>query len=203
MTAVRPLLDAILHIYPVTSPSGHCHPPSPPSPPPRSRRSSSQSTPSWNYPYPSNASRFLSKQIRHVHTPSPRSLPNDKYPQRVATDMSSPGPGRNRLSQSPSRHHGLTALSPLQAFSPLQPTAPLFGISHSRSNSDAGSVASSVADGSRTGSVTRSLSRRQSLIASAEKWSPGELENSRGDASSLFSRLTLVKAPAEGANIRR
>jgi hypothetical protein len=121
------------------------------------------------------------------------------------SSSSSSGFGKNlRLSPSPSRHHGLTALSPLQTFSPLHSTAqPL----RERENHPSSNTSPERAQGSlsRKNSLTRSLSRRQSLIIHAEKWRSGEDYDwdSSADASTLFSRLTLVKAPVEGANLRR
>ena len=121
------------------------------------------------------------------------------------SSSSGSGFGKNaRLSPSPSRHHGLTALSPLQAFSPLQTTAqPLRERENHPSNNT--SPERGQNGRSRKNSLTRSLSRRQSVIINAEKWRSGEDYDwdSSADASSLFSRLTLVKAPVEGANLRR
>lgn len=103
----------------------------------------------------------------------------------------------SKLSPSPARHHGLNALSPLQAFSPLQ-TLPLPVKDKSQS-----SGTDSPKTHTRSSSLTRSLSRRQSLIANAEKWGRGEEEENRGDIGSLFSRITLVKAPAEETTLKR
>jgi hypothetical protein len=121
---------------------------------------------------------------------------------------SSPSGLRPRPHQSPSRHHGLSALSPLQGLSPM-PTAsvplPSPRSSHARSISGE-SDGRSAGGHSRAGSVTRSLSRRQSLYHSAAEWGDGKEygnENTSTPAS-LFSRLTLVKAPAsEQAGLRR
>ncbi len=42
------------------------------------------------------------------------------------------------------------------------------------------------------------------MIIEAEKWGKGEDEDDQKvDVMNLFSRLTLVKAPAEAANLRR
>jgi hypothetical protein len=68
---------------------------------------------------------------------------------------------------------------------------------------------------SRSTSITKSLTRRQSLIAGAARWDQGQREE-WGDenhwagiaagalpTSGLFSRLTLVKAPAEKSGLKQ
>ncbi|ORY30411.1 hypothetical protein BCR39DRAFT_529782 [Naematelia encephala] len=107
-----------------------------------------------------------------------------------------PSPSRNaRGNISPSRPFGLSALSPLQTFSPLQPKSTLDGAGFAGSSEGRRSRASS------RGSLTRSLSRRQSLIDHAARWAVGDEygDENYGSVSGLFtkSRLTLVKAPAE------
>ncbi|WVQ97991.1 hypothetical protein IAU59_005111 [Kwoniella sp. CBS 9459] len=113
--------------------------------------------------------------------------------------MTSPSSlGRNiKAATSPSRPPKLSALSPLQTFSPLQPVKTALP--------STGSDAGSINGRSRSSSVTRSLSRRQSLYAQAAQWGVKEDQNDYSDASNLFSRLTLVKAPPEeaGSAIRR
>lgn len=108
-------------------------------------------------------------------------------------------PAKARASPSPSRPSKLTVLSPLQAFSPLQP------MTHARERSYPSSDTSSVHTRSRASSITRSLSRRQSLIAHAARWGAGEdyEEEDVMRAAGLFSRLTLVKAPSENEGLKR
>lgn len=227
------LLDAILHYYPVTSSSDtrptlssrFNNPESPSRPPtPRIRNVSLPHSPPYRfypYPYPTAPSRFLKLQSSQVHAPVPRhhqtvnkkSAPKqhpthgsmDRHFSKSLQDEPFGGSGgfgkqNARLSPSPSRHHHqLTALSPLQAFSPLQSTQPLRETStNSEYRSGHGR--------SRSNSITKSLSRRQSLIINAERWGKKEEEDeydARGDAMSLFSRLTLVKAPVEAATLKR
>ncbi|KAK6903860.1 hypothetical protein I203_107368 [Kwoniella mangroviensis CBS 8507] len=101
-------------------------------------------------------------------------------------------------SASPSRPPKLSALSPLKTFSPLLP------VKSALPSTSASSDAASIGGRSRASSVTRSLSRRQSLIAHAASWGAGgHNEPEHPDAGNLFSRLTLVKAPAADTNIRR
>ncbi|WWD21435.1 hypothetical protein CI109_105920 [Kwoniella shandongensis] len=105
---------------------------------------------------------------------------------------------QSRASPSPSRPMKLSALSPLQTLSPLQPVR---ATPSSLASSDTGSIGGR----SRANSVTKSLSRRQSLIAHAEKWGRGDkfMDDDYEKPPDLFSRLTLVKAPAENTGIRR
>ncbi|WVF69948.1 hypothetical protein IAT40_004733 [Kwoniella sp. CBS 6097] len=113
--------------------------------------------------------------------------------------MTSPSSyGRNiKAATSPSRPPKLSALSPLQTFSPLQPAKTALP--------STGSDAGSIHGRSRSSSVTRSLSRRQSLYEHAAKWRSGKEQDDSPDLGNLFSRLTLVKAPPEetGSAIRR
>ena len=115
----------------------------------------------------------------------------------------------SRSSSSATRPHLFNALSPLQAFSPLQPIAqPISGSTSPLppSKDPSGSPGSSVGAPSlsRSSSVTRSLSRRQSLIAHAARWDKGEyVDENLTNPMALFSRLTLVKAPQEKQGIRR
>ncbi|WVW78552.1 hypothetical protein I302_100508 [Kwoniella bestiolae CBS 10118] len=112
---------------------------------------------------------------------------------------SSPYSSRNvRGSASPSRPPKLSALSPLKTFSPLQP------IKSALPSTSAPSDTGSISGRSRASSVTKSLSRRQSLIAHAATWGAGgQQEPEHPEAGSLFSRLTLVKAPAADTTARR
>ncbi|WWC86994.1 uncharacterized protein L201_001876 [Kwoniella dendrophila CBS 6074] len=101
-------------------------------------------------------------------------------------------------SLSPSRPIKLSALSPLQTFSPLQPAK--ISLPSTATASDAGSVSGR----SRASSVTKSLSRRQSIIAHAASWDKeARLEHEQPNIGNLFSRLTLVKAPAADTTVRR
>nr|ODN93822.1 hypothetical protein L204_05008 [Cryptococcus depauperatus CBS 7855] len=93
---------------------------------------------------------------------------------------------RQRTSSSP-RLPKLSALSPLQAFSPLESTR--------RISETAAPLSSSL---QRAGSLTRGLSRRESMIENAKKWT-GE-DNEEDEGTGLFSRLTLVKAPTQENN---
>lgn len=73
--------------------------------------------------------------------------------------------------------------------------------SHARSisgDADVGSVGSGGGNHSRTNSITRSLSRRQSLYRAAAEWTEGKeyADENLTNPAALFSRLTLVKAPA-------
>ncbi|OCF37385.1 hypothetical protein I316_00506 [Kwoniella heveanensis BCC8398] len=130
---------------------------------------------------------------------SPNRSPGGKENMLPDDHMTSPSShGRNiKAATSPSRPPKLSALSPLQTFSPLQPVKTALP--------STGSDAGSLHGRSRSSSVTKSLSRRQSLYAHAAKWGAGDDQNDLPDAASLFSRLTLVKAPPEetGSAIRR
>ena len=194
------LLDAILHYYPIS----HSKPNSPvPSVEHAADRANSLPLPPLvpNGTTPPRISRFLSwTDKQQIHAPVPKHpQPNHASTLRPPGAMdgspgSSPGKPRSiRASPSPSRghHHGLSALSPLQMFSPLEGGRQLKP--KPRTPSDASMT--SGAGLSRSSSVTRSLSRRQSLIASAAKWSPGQDYEQENYAK--FSRLTIVKAPAE------
>jgi hypothetical protein len=139
-----------------------------------------------------------------LHRTSPKPRDNvDRNPSRGNRDMMpeepiSP-PRQIRASPSPSRPSKINALSPLQAFSPLQPmTVP-------RDRSNTASEASSAGTRSRASSITKSLSRRQSLIAHAARWGTGEdyEDDSSMSSAGLFSRLTLVKAPNEESGLKR
>jgi hypothetical protein len=118
----------------------------------------------------------------------------------------SPGSNRAaRASPSPSRHHGLSALSPLQTLSPLQPSREISkSPSRPSYDPDAGINTPSTTR-SRASSVTKSLSRRQSVVRSAEQWSAGKeyVDENITNPSNLFSRLTLVKAPQEDKGMKR
>ncbi|WRT64843.1 uncharacterized protein IL334_001779 [Kwoniella shivajii] len=205
--------------------------PFPPSISDHQRRQSSISSPPWPSPTRRSASRFIShdtqaNKVPDIQAPiaqplpTPRRVPHDPThlsPNRGAgaserrtrgdkenmlpgEEQYSPSSsyGRNaRGSASPSRPMKLSALSPLQTFSPLQPKQASLP---SASASDAGSLSGR----SRASSVTKSLSRRQSLIAHAANWGAGGGEQqAQPDAGNLFSRLTLVKAPAGDASVRR
>ncbi|ODN73643.1 hypothetical protein L198_08268 [Cryptococcus wingfieldii CBS 7118] len=76
------------------------------------------------------------------------------------------------------------ALSPLQTLSPLEPLKA----------SPPVRVTDTAGAGPRRASLTRSLSRRESMVENAAAWRRGEEVG--GDGRGLFSRLTLVKAPA-------
>jgi hypothetical protein len=187
------LIDALLHFYPLSR--------SPPQQPPFTRTAHVSFAPvapyNTTYHTSSAPSRFTSRQQPSLTTPKIRSSPQRKATGAVANmDNSSPQsiPGKNKLSASPSRHRNHNVLSPLQTFSPLQPVS---NLPKSSLASDAGSVGGR----SRAPSLTRSLSRKQSLYANAAKWSQGhdyDDENITNPAS-LFSRLTLVKAPSEAS----
>ncbi|WWC67839.1 uncharacterized protein I206_101756 [Kwoniella pini CBS 10737] len=122
------------------------------------------------------------------------------YPSEDTASPSSTFGGRSaKASASPSRPPKLSALSPLQTFSPLQPVKT--ALPSTSASSDAGSVSGRR----RASSVTKSLSRRQSLIAHAANWGAGGKEDTElPDSGNLFSRLTLVKAPAaDNTTVRR
>lgn len=93
-----------------------------------------------------------------------------------------------------SRPPKLNALSPLQAFSPLQSMKTPMHVS------DTAGTGSLRRSGS-TSSVTRSLSRRESMIENAQRWRSGV--DAADDGKGLFSRLTLVKAPRRKDDVRR
>ncbi|WVR04563.1 hypothetical protein IAU60_001570 [Kwoniella sp. DSM 27419] len=98
-----------------------------------------------------------------------------------------------RGAASPSRPPKLSALSPLQTLSPMQPPKTALPSSYSETGS--------VGGRSRSSSVTKSLSRRQSVIAHAASWAAApEGDAEHPYAGSSFSRLTLVKAPAEDSS---
>lgn len=133
------------------------------------------------------------------HSQTFRDAPDrlDTSPRSIRSNKSGASPHRH--------HHQLNALSPLQAFSPLQ--TPQLNhdkrLGHSRATSEAGSAG--YGGHSRSNSVTKSLSRRQSLIASAERWKEGNewQDENIGPAAGLFSKLTLVKAPNEGSGLKK
>lgn len=140
---------------------------------------------------------------------SPSPINMDRSPQRGGGDSTSGSPSSMRsyhmkgVSASPSlRPHGLTALSPLQAFSPLQKHKDLKDEPQSAGASDGGRTPASESTRSRAGSVTKSLSRRASLYHSAEVLGRDEMQNEQSP-SALFSRLTLVKAPGQKEGIRQ
>lgn len=122
---------------------------------------------------------------------------NSYFPRGAADEPISP-PRHQRGSASPSRLQKITALSPLQALSPLIPTP-----AHPRTASETSSVGTGTR--SRAGSITKSLSRRQSLIAHAARWGTGDEEEDENymPGPGLFSKLTLVKAPSEGSGLKR
>lgn len=108
------------------------------------------------------------------------------------------------------RAHGLSALSPLQTFSPLHTHKELRDSSTlaSAAASDGSRTPGSESNRSRAGSLTRSLSRRESLYRSAEIWNKDEdayKADHQQTPAEMFSRLTLVKAPVkkEGMSIRQ
>jgi len=226
------ILDAILHYYPVKSPPlARLNPvsPLPDHTHTRVRNVSSAHGSNFGYPYPSPRSRFLNPQPA-INAPQPsfpistqrHSQPHTSYKpkspggrERMAGlsksfqdepyGLSPNSAGRpSRLSPSPSRHHGLSALSPLQAFSPLStPSLPNKSLAKDKRQTSPSSGTNSPRGHSRSASLTRSLSRRQSLIANAERWGRGDEDNSRGDVTALFSRITLVKAPTEETTLKR
>ncbi|WWC59363.1 uncharacterized protein I303_101915 [Kwoniella dejecticola CBS 10117] len=196
----------------------------------RRKTRSSMSLPPWPLPTRSSGSRFVPRESQNkapdikAPTPQPHStlradLPKPEdithlspsgrsrgankenmFPLDDPLSPSSPYSGRNaKGSASPSRPPKLSALSPLQTFSPLQPVKA--ALPPTTASSDAGSISGR----SRASSVTKSLSRRQSLIAHAAGWAAGGKEDiDQNDSGNLFSRLTLVKAPAaDSSAIRR
>jgi len=221
------ILDALLHYYPLnSSPLARTSPVSPThAGQTRTRNVSTPHGTAFEQSPKSASSRFLHRQptIRvptpHINTSGHRHMQSSPNPpkspatrERMAGlsksfqdadyfGLSPSAAGRSqRLSPSPSRHYGLSALSPLQAFSPL-PTPSALPKEKSSRSSNAGT--DSPKTHTRSSSLTRSLSRRQSLIANAEKWSRGDEHGDRGDVESLFSRITLVKAPAEETTLKR
>ena len=201
--AITCLLDTILNYYPiVSSPPRHRLPALP------ARPLSNHSAP-FTPPTPPPLPLHCPKPLRTLDLAPllafdlPPSLAFNpqaqqlRYHPRSMTDLDG-GPAVKRPSASPGRHHhGLSALSPLQTFSPLQPVAipRREGSGRSRANSAAKE---------EKPSLSRSLSRRQSLYRNAEKWDAGEeyVDENMMNPGSLYSRLTLVKAPAEKEGIR-
>ncbi|RXK37492.1 hypothetical protein M231_05213 [Tremella mesenterica] len=188
------LLDAILHYYPINS----VRKPSPPLAE-LAARASSLPLPSPLDPNAPRFSRFLSYN-QPIHAPIPRHASQTAFkPANMDPSPGSPNkPRQVRASPSPSRHphhHGLSALSPLQMFSPLESNQPPMPKPKSRAPSE-----TSSGGPRRPTSVTPSLSRRQSVISQAAKWGQREYDIGREEPYSIgevFSRLTIVKAPAE------
>lgn len=226
--ADAPLLNAIFHSYPLAT--AHALDTCPPLQ--HFQRTPRNSTLVATNPFSSYRPSRLGgmTQARGEHTPapthntSPPKVIEPKFQSNNRLSRSSPSrppglhainPGMDspsspsglRPQQSPSRHHGRSALSSLQGLSPMPtPSIPLPSpSSHTRSISGE-SDGRSAGGHSRTGSVTRSLSRRQSLYHSAAEWGVGKEYSNENLTSpaSLFSRLTLVKAPAsEQSGLRK
>lgn len=128
------------------------------------------------------------------------SVPQSMAGNRENTDhLAAPSPPLSirgsRSGTSPSsRPPKLNALSPLQAFSPLQSMkTPM----HVSDTAGTGSLTRSRS----SSSVTRSLSRRESMVENAQRWRSGL--DADDDGKGLFSRLTLVKAPRKKDDVRR
>lgn len=215
-------LDAILHFYPLDSPTTHTRrhhldtitettsdssldhiTPTSLSPTP-----TPSSLPPVDLPLPyicpcsdSNLSpsRFspghIHSKMPQVHQPEPRraaASPKNIINTSTRTMDTSPNrltaPRAARSGSSPSRspYHGLTALSPLQGISPMQP------MSIPKPSSGANTP-------TRPASLGRIPSRRQSMVQSAADWKRErdvEIENQQvGSAQS--SRLILYRAPQE------
>ena len=134
--------------------------------------------------------------LAHVQQPEPRravALPKtiinttdtrrsmDISPNR----LSAPRASRGGASPSRSPHHGLTALSPLQGISPMQPMS----LPKPRSGSSTPV---------KPASLGRIPSRRQSMVQSAADWREAGIENEGVQVGSAqSSRLILCKAPKE------
>ncbi|WVQ83386.1 hypothetical protein IAT38_005527 [Cryptococcus sp. DSM 104549] len=190
-------------------------PPQPPPPPPPTHQPTNSIPPHIHSPIPRShsnsptfahlsASRRTSRDNLHAYAAQggKDNMPDD-------THLSSPqniGGRSSRTSPSPSRPPKLSALSPLQTFSPLQPvkTAPPGPAGDAPATTGTNSAASGGGR-SRAGSVTRSLSRRDSVVAQAARWGSGEgnYDEEQTSPRNLFSRLTLVKAPAEKPGLGR
>jgi hypothetical protein len=136
--------------------------------------------------------------LAHVQQPeprravaSPKNIINTPITRRnmdiSPNRLSAPRAARSGSSPSRSPHHGLTALSPLQGISPMQP---MMSLPKPRSGSSTPV---------KPASLGRIPSRRQSMVQSAADWKrESGIENQEADVGSAqSSRLILCKAPKE------
>lgn len=162
-------------------------------------------------------SRFIGTNTIQIQAPVPQrpgpgiptfaSSPNQS-PRRNNMDSSSllspRANSRGGGGASPSRTpHHLNALSPLQSFSPLQPSSmPKLAPAVSNTAS-VGSVPDSATSDSRR--LVKSMSRKQSMYASAAQWEKGqwERENENTPMGGLFSKITLVRAPDQDSGLKK
>jgi hypothetical protein len=136
--------------------------------------------------------------LAHVQQPeprravaSPKNIINTTITRRnmdiSPNRLSAPRAARSGSSPSRSPHHGLTALSPLQGISPMQP---MMSLPKPRSGSSTPV---------KPASLGRIPSRRQSMVQSAADWKrESGIENQEAEVGSAqSSRLILCKAPKE------
>jgi hypothetical protein len=136
--------------------------------------------------------------LAHVQQPeprravaSPKNIINTTITRRnmdiSPNRLSAPRAARSGSSPSRSPHHGLTALSPLQGISPMQP---MMSLPKPRSGSSTPI---------KPASLGRIPSRRQSMVQSAADWKrESGIENQEAEVGSAqSSRLILCKAPKE------
>lgn len=169
------------------------------------------------FPSRPTSSRFIGTTTIQIQAPVPQrpglgiptlaSSPNQS-PKRSTMDSSSLLSPRTSTrgagGASPSRTpHHLNALSPLQSFSPLEPSS-MPKLAPAVSNSPlVGSAPDSATSESRR--LVRSMSRKQSMYASAAHWEKGqwERENENMPMGGLFSKITLVKAPDQDSGLKK
>lgn len=219
-------LDAILHFYPIDSPTTRHHldtitettsassnptPTTSPSPTYIPTTIPTLSLPPLDLPlpyaYPCPKSDLSPSRFSpdHIHSKMPHTTVQQPEPRRAVASPkniinttttrrnmdTSPNrltaPRATRSGSSPSRspYHGLSALSPLQGISPMQPMSLPRNVSgESTPNKPA--------------SLGRIPSRRQSMVQSAVDWKGvSGNENQEVVGSAQSSRLILCKAPKE------
>ncbi|ODN82301.1 hypothetical protein L202_02580 [Cryptococcus amylolentus CBS 6039] len=181
----RPLITystSLPYYPPPTSPSRFIpmlpHQQPAPQPQPTSAHSASSLARGASLPPSRRASQ---DHLRQSRSQSVRNMPaHDPDP-----GLLTPSPAVNIRGNHPSPSRPKRgALSPLQTLSPLEPLKA----------SPPVRVTDTAGAGPRRASLTRSLSRRESMVENAAAWRRGEEVG--GDGRGLFSRLTLVKAPA-------
>jgi hypothetical protein len=162
-------------------------------------------------PFPDRARDIIASSASHSLALS-QPQHHDQIEYLTKGDMSSgPSSPNRRTGPSPSRPHGLSALSPLQAFSPL--TGPK-DIRSSRSEKDLNSLpqsepesqGTSLGGHSRTNSITKSFTRRKSIYENAARWGKGDGDWSEVEdinPVSVFSTLTIVRAPQDLGGLKR
>ena len=148
------------------------------------------------FPPTMSPSRFspehINSKIPQVQQPEPRRA--SASPKNIIKNMdispnrlSAPRATRGGSSPSRSPYHGLTALSPLQGISPMQPMS-------------IPKPSSGSSTPTKPASLGRIPSRRQSMVQSAVEWKmESEIENQ--SVGSQSSRLILCKAPKEDEGI--